>query len=154
MRFIEYMDVGNANHWLSEKMVSKREIIETINGRYPLREVGRDQSSAPAVDYEFTDGSGEVGVIASVTEPFCGSCTRGRLTADGKLVTCLFSAYGHDLKALLRSGATDDEISQLIIGVWSRRDDRYSDERLEAMQSPSGYQAKEHRKLEMITLGG
>ena len=154
MRFIEYMDVGNVNHWLSEKMVSKREIIETINGRYPLREVGRDQSSAPAVDYEFTDGSGEVGVIASVTEPFCGSCTRGRLTADGKLVTCLFSAYGHDLKALLRSGATDDEISQLIIGVWSRRDDRYSDERLEAMQSPSGYQAKEHRKLEMITLGG
>jgi cyclic pyranopterin phosphate synthase len=154
MRFIEYMDVGNANHWISEKMVAKREIIETINGRYPLREVGRDSSSAPAVDYEFVDGSGEVGVIASVTEPFCGSCTRGRLTADGKLVTCLFAAQGHDLKVLLRNGATDDEISQLIIGVWSRRDDRYSDERLEAMQSPSGYQAKEHRKLEMITLGG
>jgi cyclic pyranopterin phosphate synthase len=154
MRFIEYMDVGNVNQWISEKMVSKREIIDSINGRYPLREVGRDQSSAPAVDYEFTDGSGEVGVIASVTEPFCGSCTRGRLTADGKLVTCLFASCGHDLKALLRSGATDDEISQFITGVWSRRDDRYSDDRLEAMQSPSGYQAKEHRKLEMITLGG
>jgi cyclic pyranopterin phosphate synthase len=154
MRFIEYMDVGNANHWLSEKMVPKREIIETINRRYPLREVGRDQSSAPAVDYEFIDGGGLLGVIASVTEPFCGSCTRGRLTADGKLVTCLFAGCGHDLKGLLRSGASDDEIRQLIIGVWSRRDDRYSDERLEAMQSPDGYQAKSHKKIEMITLGG
>lgn len=154
MRFIEYMDVGNANHWISEKMVPKREIIDTIHARYPLREAKRDQSSAPAVDYEFTDGGGEVGVIASVTEPFCGSCTRGRLTADGKLVTCLFASCGHDLKALLRSGASDDEIRQLIIDVWNRRDDRYSDERLEAMQSPDGYQAKAHRKLEMITLGG
>lgn len=154
MRFIEYMDVGNVNHWISEKMVSKREILETIDARYPLREVGRDQGSAPAVDYEFVDGGGSIGVIASVTEPFCGSCTRARLTADGKLVTCLFAAQGHDLKALLRSGATDDQISQMIAGVWSLRDDRYSDERLEALQSPGGYQAKEHRKLEMITLGG
>jgi len=154
MRFIEYMDVGNVNHWISEKMVSKREILATIDARYPLREAGRDYGSAPAVDYEFIDGGGRVGVIASVTEPFCGSCTRSRLTADGKLVTCLFAAQGHDLKSLLRSGATDDEISQVITGVWSRRDDRYSDERLEAMNSPDGYQAKEHHKLEMITLGG
>jgi GTP 3',8-cyclase len=154
MRFIEYMDVGNANRWISEKMVAKREILEVIHGRYPLREVGREQAAAPAVDYDFVDGGGRVGVIASVTEPFCADCTRARLTADGHLVTCLFAERGHDLKSLLRSGATDDEIREFIIKVWGRRDDRYSDERLEALQSPDGYRAKEHRKLEMITLGG
>ncbi|HKP11384.1 MAG TPA: GTP 3',8-cyclase MoaA [Blastocatellia bacterium] len=154
MRFIEYMDVGNANRWLSDKMVSKREILETISARHPLREVGRYEASAPAVDYEFVDGGGTVGVIASVTEPFCGGCTRGRLTADGKLVTCLFAERGHDLKDLLRGGASDAEITQVITDVWGRRDDRYSDERLEALRSPSGYEAKERRKLEMITLGG
>jgi cyclic pyranopterin phosphate synthase len=154
MRFIEYMDVGNANRWLSDKMVSKQEILATIHARYPLREVGRPEASAPAVDYEFEDGRGTVGVIASVTEPFCGDCTRGRLTADGKLVTCLFAESGHDLKGLLRNGASDTEISQFIAGVWGRRDDRYSEERLEALRSPAGYEAKERRKLEMITLGG
>ncbi|HJQ24653.1 MAG TPA: GTP 3',8-cyclase MoaA [Blastocatellia bacterium] len=154
MRFIEFMDVGNANRWISEKMVAKREILEVIHARYPLREVGREQAAAPAVDYEFVDGGGSVGVIASVTEPFCGDCTRARLTADGHLVTCLFAERGHDLKGLLRRGATDDEIREFITGVWSRRDDRYSDERLEAMQSPDGYEARSHRKLEMITLGG
>jgi GTP 3',8-cyclase len=154
MRFIEYMDVGNSNNWISQKMVSKREIIEKINSRYPLREVGREQGSAPSVDYEFVDGQGDIGVIASVTEPFCSSCTRARLTADGKLVTCLFSDRGQDLKALLRSGATDEQISEVISRIWSKRTDRYSDERLEAMLSPGGYQAKEHKKIEMITLGG
>ena len=91
MRFIEYMDVGNANNWTHDKLVSKKEILETIGARYPLREIGRDQGSAPSVDYEFVDGNGDIGVIASVTEPFCASCTRARLTADGKIVTCLFS---------------------------------------------------------------
>ncbi len=94
MRFIEYMDVGNSNNWTSKKLVSKKEIIETIHARYPLREVGRHQGSAPSVDYEFVDGRGDIGVIASVTEPFCSSCTRIRLTADGKIVTCLFSQAG------------------------------------------------------------
>ena len=154
MRFIEYMDVGNSNNWISEKMVSKREIIEKINSLYPLKEVGRDQGSAPAVDYEFVDGAGDVGVIASVTEPFCSSCTRARLTADGKLVTCLFSDHGHDLKSLLRNGATDEQVAEVIGNIWNKRTDRYSDERFEAMHSPGGYQAKEHRKIEMITLGG
>ena len=154
MRFIEYMDVGNSNNWISEKMVPKREIIEKINSLYPLKEVGRDQGSAPSVDYEFVDGLGDIGVIASVTEPFCASCTRARLTADGKLVTCLFSDHGHDLKALLRDGATDEQVAEVIGNIWNRRTDRYSDERFEAMHSPEGYQAKEHRKIEMITLGG
>jgi GTP 3',8-cyclase len=154
MRFIEYMDVGNANNWISEKIVSKKEIIDTINSRFPLREVGRDKGTAPSVDYEFTDGIGDIGVIASVTEPFCSSCTRARLTADGKLVTCLFSDVGHDLKSLMRSGATDEQLVDLISSVWSKRTDRYSDERLEAMNSPEGYQPKSHHKIEMITLGG
>jgi cyclic pyranopterin phosphate synthase len=154
MRFIEYMDVGNANNWISERIVPKKEILETINARYPLREVGRDRGTAPAVDYEFIDGGGELGVIASVTEPFCASCTRARLTADGKLVTCLFSSVGHDLKSLIRNGASDEELAEVIISVWSNRTDRYSDERLEAMTSPQGYEPKSHHKIEMITLGG
>jgi cyclic pyranopterin phosphate synthase len=154
MRFIEYMDVGNANNWISEKIVSKKEILEKISARYPLREVGRDNGTAPAVDYEFTDGIGSFGVIASVTEPFCSSCTRARLTADGKLVTCLFSNHGHDLKSLMRSGATDEQLVEVISSIWSGRTDRYSDERLAAMESPEGYQPKSHHKIEMITLGG
>jgi cyclic pyranopterin phosphate synthase len=154
MRFIEYMDVGNANNWISGKIVSKKEILERVNARYPLREVGRDNGTAPSVDYEFIDGIGDVGVIASVTEPFCSSCTRARLTADGKLVTCLFSDRGHDLKTLMRSGVTDEQLIEVISSVWSNRTDRYSDERLAAMESPEGYQPKAHHKIEMITLGG
>jgi cyclic pyranopterin phosphate synthase len=153
MRFIEYMDVGNANNWTSAKLVSKREIINKIHARYPLREVGRDQGSAPSVDYEFVDGGGDIGVIASVTEPFCGSCTRLRLTADGKFVTCLFSQLGHDVKALLRGGAGDDELRAFLASLWQKRADRYSVERLEAMKSAS-YDPKSHRKIGMISLGG
>src|SRR5512135_2167370 len=153
MRFIEYMDVGNANNWTSAKLVSKREIINKIHARYPLREVGRDQGSAPSVDYEFVDGGGDIGVIASVTEPFCASCTRLRLTADGKFVTCLFSQRGHDVKALLRGGANDDELRAFLASLWQKRADRYSVERLEAMKSAS-YDPKSHRKIEMISLGG
>ena len=153
MRFIEYMDVGNSNNWTSAKLVAKKQIIETIHARYPLREIGRDQGSAPSVDYEFLDGQGDIGVIASVTEPFCSSCTRSRITADGKFVTCLFSDVGHDLKAQLRSGASDDEIGQFIAKIWSGRTDRYSADRLTALNS-SNYDPKNHKKIEMISLGG
>jgi len=153
IRFIEYMDVGNTNSWTSEKLVSKKEILEKIRARFPLREVGRENGSAPAVDYEFIDGRGEVGIVASVTEPFCSTCNRARLTADGKLVTCLFSSVGHDLKALLRGGAVDQEISEFVTGIWKQRKDRYSAERLEALQS-STYDPKQRKKIEMITLGG
>lgn len=153
IRFIEYMDVGNANNWTTEKLVPKKEIIEIVSARYPLREVGRQNGSAPSVDYEFVDGRGEIGVIASVTEPFCSSCTRVRLTADGKLVTCLFSQVGHDLKRLLRTGASDEEILKVVGGVWEKRQDRYSDERLEALLV-SKYDPKQNKKIEMITLGG
>jgi cyclic pyranopterin phosphate synthase len=153
MRFIEYMDVGNSNNWTSAKLVSKKEIIEKIHSRYALREIGRDQGSAPSVDYEFADGGGDIGVIASVSEPFCGSCTRLRLTADGKIVTCLFSQLGHDVKGLMRGGATDDEVRTFLSSIWQKRTDRYSDERLTALNSAT-YDPKNHRKIEMISLGG
>jgi cyclic pyranopterin phosphate synthase len=151
IRFIEYMDVGNSNNWHSERMVSKQEILTRISAHYRLREVGREGGTAPAVDYALL-GGGDVGVIASVTEPFCSSCTRARLTADGKLVTCLFSHAGHDLKALLRTEQSDDQIEAFLRSIWSARTDRYSDERLEAMKAGLVYQAR--KKIEMITLGG
>src|SRR5919108_3836772 len=146
MRFIEYMDVGNSNNWTSEKLVSKKEILQTISARYPLREIGRDSGSAPAVDYEFLDGRGDLGVIASVTEPFCSSCTRVRLTADGKMVTCLFSQVGHDVKGLLRGGASDEELAEFISNLWRKRTDRYSADRLAALKA-SNYDPKHHKKI-------
>jgi cyclic pyranopterin phosphate synthase len=153
MRFIEYMDVGNSNNWTSAKLVAKKEIIETISSRYPLREIGREHGSAPSVDYEFVDGAGDIGVIASVTEPFCSTCTRARLTADGKFVTCLFSQVGHDVKAILRSGSSDEQLADFISSIWIKRSDRYSDERLQAMRS-AAYDPKKNKKIEMIALGG
>ena len=154
IRFIEFMDVGNANHWQSDTIVPKQEILDIINTRFPLREVGRKGGSAPAVDYQCVDGSGDIGVIASVTEPFCASCTRARLTADGRLVTCLFANTGHNLKVLLRGGASDDTLLGMLQKVWLQRTDRYSEERLAALRSGAGYDPKEHKKIEMIRLGG
>lgn len=154
LRFIEFMDVGNANHWQSDKMVSKREMLDIIHARFPLREVGRAGGSAPSVDYQYADGTGDIGVIASVSEPFCSSCTRARLTADGKFVTCLFATAGHNLKLLLRGGADDDTLLEVLRGVWQQRADRYSEERLAALRSGAGYDPKQHKKIEMISLGG
>jgi cyclic pyranopterin phosphate synthase len=155
LRFIEYMDVGNANQWASAKVVTKGEIVQTLRARLPLEEfVSRGGGNAPSVDYRYADGKGEVGVIASMTEPFCTGCTRARLTADGKLVTCLFSARGHDLKTLLRRGATDEEVGDVIAKVWGGRTDRYSERRQEAISTGSAYRARGRRKLEMISLGG
>jgi len=154
VRFIEYMDVGNANGWSPEKTFSKREMLEAIHARFPVREVGRSGGSAPAVDYEFVDGAGRIGIIGSVTEPFCASCTRVRLTADGKLVTCLFAENGFDLKSLMRQGASDLDLSKTIATVWTGRDDRYSDLRWQRLQSGAGYEPQAHKKIEMITLGG
>lgn len=154
IRFIEFMDVGNANHWQSDTIVPKQEILDIINTRFPLREIGRKGGSAPSVDYQCVDGRGDIGVIASVTEPFCTSCTRARLTADGRLVTCLFANTGHNLKVLLRGGASDDRLLDVLQQVWLQRTDRYSEERLAALRSGAGYDPKEHKKIEMISLGG
>ena len=153
IRFIEYMDVGNSNNWVSEKMVSKKDIVDAIRAKYPLTEAGRSDHSAPAVNYQFADGAGDVGVIASVTEPFCAGCTRARLTADGKLVLCLFSDNGYDLKKMMRAGAPDEELAEYIRSVWKGRADRYSEERLDAMKSGE-YRPNSRRKIEMIRLGG
>jgi cyclic pyranopterin phosphate synthase len=153
LRFIEYMDVGNSNNWVSDGMVPKNEILERINSLFPLEEVGRDDQSAPAVEYRFKDGLGNVGVIASVTEPFCTGCTRARLTADGRLVLCLFSDQGFDLKKLIRAGATDADLISSIRTTWAKREDRYSEERLEAMNS-GDYKPNSRKKIEMIRLGG
>jgi cyclic pyranopterin phosphate synthase len=106
------------------------------------------------VDYEFVDGAGRIGIIGSVTEPFCSSCTRARLTADGKLVTCLFAETGVDLKTKMREGATDEELNEIIRTVWSNRGDRYSDLRWERLKTGGSYEPRAHKKIEMITLGG
>jgi len=153
LRFIEYMDVGNTNQWVSKKMVSKKEILDRIDAIYPLDEIGRSDPNAPAVNYRFRDGGGNIGVIASVTEPFCEGCTRGRLTADGRLVLCLFSDKSVDLKNLLRRNASDDDIAGVIRDTWMKRGDRYSEERLEAMNSGK-YRPDLRRKIEMISIGG
>jgi GTP 3',8-cyclase len=153
IRFIEYMDVGNSNNWVSSRMVAKAEILNKIHARYPLKEIGRHDESAPAVNYRFLDGIGNVGVIASVTEPFCVGCTRARLTADGKLVMCLFADKSCDLKSLMRSGADDEALISCIHSAWSGRKDRYSEERLEAMNSGE-YEPGQRKKMEMISLGG
>jgi cyclic pyranopterin phosphate synthase len=153
MRFIEYMDVGNANAWTSDKLVSRREILDVLRTRYEL--VERDgRGSRPSEDFAFADGRGGVGVIASVSEPFCGACSRVRLTADGQVVTCLFSGVRADLKSRLRSGESDEQLSEFVTGIWRKRADRYSETRLAQMNSPSGYTPQNRKKIEMISLGG
>jgi cyclic pyranopterin phosphate synthase len=134
IRFIEYMDVGNVNQWGLEKTVSKDEILAIIRKSFQVEETGRKGGTAPSVDYRFSDGGPSLGIIASVTEPFCQSCTRMRLTADGRLVTCLFSAEGHDIKRYLREGASDEAIRDFIGAVWKGRNDRYSEERIGAQK--------------------
>ena len=153
IRFIEYMDVGNVNQWTSTKLLSKREILERI-AEYHDFEPLPGRGSAPSERYRIKGGQGTFGVIASVTEPFCGACTRARVTADGRLVTCLFSTYGHDLKSMLRSGASDMELQERIVSIWTGRTDRYSEQRLVAISSTDGYNPAAVQKLEMISLGG
>jgi cyclic pyranopterin phosphate synthase len=154
LRFIEYMDVGNANNWKSERMVSKSEILTILKSHFEVLGSRRHQASAPSIEYRLAGDESDIGVIASVTEPFCSTCNRARLTADGKFVTCLFSNRGSDLKGLLRAGASDQELLRAIVTVWTNRTDRYSEERLEALNSASGYHPEQHKKMEMIRLGG
>jgi cyclic pyranopterin phosphate synthase len=146
LRFIEYMDVGHTNGWRLDDVVPAAEIVAAIDAEFPLEPVEPAYRGEVARRYRYRDGAGEVGVIASVTQPFCGDCTRARLSADGKLYTCLFAVRGHDLRALLRSGATDDELKESVTGVWTRRTDRYSELRTaETADLP---------KVEMSYIGG
>ncbi|MDX6223479.1 MAG: 3,8-cyclase [Frankiales bacterium] len=127
MRFIEYMDVGSTNGWLLDQVVPAREIRDAINGRWPIVPVDPHYPGEVARRYRFADGAGEVGFVTSVTEPFCGSCSRARLTAIGELYTCLFAGAGHDVRALLRDGHDDAAVREFLAGVWHARADRYSE---------------------------
>ena len=147
VRFIEYMDVGTRNGWKLDKVVSAKEILHRINDEMPLEPVEKSYRGEVANRYGYLEGSGEVGVISSVTEPFCGDCTRMRLSPDGKIYTCLFANFGHDLKTPLRSAATDDDLREMITGIWRKRTDRYSEERA-SMTEPLP------RKVEMYQIGG
>jgi cyclic pyranopterin phosphate synthase len=146
VRFIEYMDVGHTNGWRLDDVVPAAEIVRTIDAELPLEPVEPAYRGEVARRWRYRDGSGEIGVIASVTQPFCGDCTRARLSAEGKLYTCLFAMRGHDLRALLRSGASDEELDATIAGVWLRRADRYSEIRSE--------RTRELPKVEMSYIGG
>ena len=127
LRFIEYMDVGATNGWRLEDVVPAREIIAMLSAEMALEPIEPNYRGEVARRWRYRDGSGEIGIIASVTQPFCGDCTRARLSAEGKLFTCLFSNQGYDLRALLRSGASDAEVSTAIASIWRGRDDRYSE---------------------------
>src|SRR4029077_5942706 len=127
LRFIEYMDVGNTNGWRLDDVVSAEEIVARIDAAWPLDPPPLARPDETPRPRAYRDGAGEIGVIASVTKPFCGGCSRARLSAEGRLYTCLFSARGHDLRAPLRLGATDEELAEMLRGVWSRRTDRYSE---------------------------
>ncbi len=149
VRFIEYMDVGNLNGWKMDQVVSADEIVQLIDAELPLQQLERNDRSEIALRYRYKDGSGEIGIIASVTKPFCGDCARIRLSAEGKVYTCLFASEGHDLKGPLRAGATDDELKEILRAIWSRRTDRYSEERTELLA-----EGIHSRKVEMYQLGG
>jgi GTP 3',8-cyclase len=149
VRFIEYMDVGNRNHWSSELVVPSKELMARIAARWPLEALEPDYTGEVAERYAFADGRGEVGFISSVSQPFCGDCSRVRLSSDGVIYTCLFATHGTSLRDALRGGASDDRLLELIAGVWHGRADRYSEQRASL---PHG--ADEPRKVEMFYIGG
>jgi cyclic pyranopterin phosphate synthase len=146
LRFIEFMDVGHSNGWRLDDVVPAAEIIARIDAEMPIEPIDAAYQGEVAERWRYRDGSGEVGVITSVTQPFCATCTRARISAEGILYTCLFSVGGHDLRGLLRGGATDDELRAAIAAVWRVRDDRYSELRSAA--------TADLPKIEMYAMGG
>ena len=148
VRFIEFMDVGTLNGWAPARVFGADEILARLRELLPLEPIEAQYPGEVAQRYRYSDGSGEIGVIASVTRPFCGACTRARLTPDGQLVTCLFANHGVDLKTSLRSGISDRKLREKIAAVWSRRRDRYSEERIEGSARMSS------SRIEMYRIGG
>lgn len=146
VRFIEFMDVGATNGWQMEHVVPAREVIERIEAVFPVEPVDPNYPGEVAKRWRYRDGAGEIGVITSITQPFCGACTRARLSPEGELYTCLFGTRGHDLRAFLRNGATDKEISDFLGTVWRARDDRYSEIR--------SSETVGLKKVEMSHIGG
>jgi cyclic pyranopterin phosphate synthase len=149
LRFIEFMDVGNTNHWSLSQVVPAREMVERVSAAWPLEPVGPAYRGEVASRYRYADGRGEIGIISSVTEPFCRDCNRARLSADGKLFTCLFASGGSDVLAMARSGAGDGEILAFVAGIWGARRDRYSDERAGVLATGPA-----REKIEMSYIGG
>ena len=146
VRFIEYMDVGSTNGWRMDDVVPSAEVVKRISARWPLEPIDANYAGEVAERWRYVDGAGEIGVISSVTQAFCASCTRMRLSTEGSLFTCLFAESGHDLKTLLRGGVTDDELRNEIAAVWQRRTDRYSEIRTA--------ETAKQRKVEMSYIGG
>ena len=146
VRFIEFMDVGATNGWRLDDVVPAAEIVSLVDAAFPVEPAEAGYRGEVARRWRYRDGSGEIGVISSVTQPFCGDCTRARISAEGKLYTCLFSVRGTDLRALIRSGASDDELRATIGGVWTARADRYSEIRSE--------RTRELPRIEMSYIGG
>jgi len=146
VRFIEFMDVGSSNGWRMKDVVSSAEIVRMVNADMPLVEAQSNYSGEVAQRWTYADGSGEIGVISSVTQAFCSTCTRARLSTDGKLYTCLFTPSGHDLRVLMRSGKSDTQITRAIGLIWNQREDRYSALRTEKTTS--------NKKVEMSYIGG
>jgi cyclic pyranopterin phosphate synthase len=146
LRFIEFMDVGSTNGWRMDDVVPAAEIISRISREFPLEPLAPNYPGEVARRWRHRDGAGEIGVITSVTQPFCQGCTRARISADGQLYTCLFASTGHDLRGLLRSGADDTTLHRVISAVWSARSDRYSERRTQST-TPA-------RKVEMSHIGG
>jgi cyclic pyranopterin phosphate synthase len=154
VRFIEFMDVGTRNAWDLEQVVPAAEIVERIHAEFPLTPADPNYRGEVANRHVYRDGSGEIGVIASVTGPFCSDCSRARLSAAGSLVTCLFASGGCDLKTPLRSGASDAELLEIIRGIWARRTDRYSEERMAQMAKAPAAGREERSRIEMYEIGG
>ena len=146
LRFIEYMDVGNSNGWRMDEVIPSAEVIAQIHAELPLEAIDANYPGEVAARWRYLDGQGEIGVISSVTQAFCSSCTRIRLSTEGQIYTCLFAQRGHDLRALLRGGANDQQLHAAIAGIWTARDDRYSEIRTEAMAKAP--------KIEMSYIGG
>ena len=154
MRFIEYMDVGHTNGWRMDDVVPQSEIISRIDAQMPLVALAPNYPGEVADRWAYRDGSGEVGVIASVTEPFCADCSRARLTADGQLYTCLFASTGHDLRAALRGERADADLADQVAAIWQKREDRYSELRTRATKGGLGLPVIDPQRVEMSRIGG
>ena len=146
LRFIEFMDVGNSNQWQADAVLSVKEIVELIDARFPIEPMEANYPGEVAQRWRYRDGEGEIGIISSITQPFCHSCTRARVSAEGQLYTCLFATQGNDLRQRIREGMSDEQLRDFLASVWSQRTDRYSELRnLSTTQFP---------KIEMSYIGG
>jgi len=151
LRFIEFMDVGSSNGWKMGEVVPSAEVVSRINAELPLEEVAPNYNGETSARWRYRDGGGEIGVISSVTQAFCHTCTRVRISTDGKLFTCLFATDGHDLRALIRNGCSDEELSKAMINIWRERTDRYSELRSAKTKE---LRATGKSKIEMSYIGG